>query len=161
MNELELDLKFLKMKWAPQTADQNAAWELYVELLTRITTQALPKEHGDEKTALDSVYSLFPTTREIIKKQGKECINFAKIAIPVLNQIVRPFTAEWHRASLAGAFERADRCQEFRNDLSIVQENLPSMLAYSLVWRAWRTSLALKHNTTDVIDLAHGISTGK
>src|SRR5882724_3775645 len=117
MTELELDIKFLKMKWAPQTADQNAAWELYVELLTRITTQALPAEYGDERTALDSVYSLFPTTREIIKKHGKECINFAKIAIPVLNQIVRPFTAKWHRASLAGAFKNKDQCEKFRNDL--------------------------------------------
>jgi hypothetical protein len=30
------------MEWAPLTADQNAAWEPYVELLTRITTRALP-----------------------------------------------------------------------------------------------------------------------
>jgi hypothetical protein len=124
MTELELDIKFLKMKWAPQTADQNAAWELYVELLTRITTQTLPAEHGDEKTALDSVFSLFPTTREIIKRHGKECINFAKIAIPVLNQIVRPFTAEWHRASLAGAFKSTDQCKKFRNDLMDLQKKL-------------------------------------
>ena len=124
MTELELDMKFLKMKWAPQTADQNAAWELYVELLTRITTQALPTEDGDEKTAFDSVHSLFPTTREIIKKNGKDCINFAKIAIPVLNQIVRPFTAKWHRASLADAFKSPDRCREFRGDLSRLQDKL-------------------------------------
>jgi hypothetical protein len=124
MTELELDMKFLKMKWAPQTADQNAAWELYVELLTRITTQALPAEYGDEKTALDSVYSLFPTTREIIKQNGKDCINFSKIAIPVLNQIVRPFTAKWHRACLTGDFKRPDRCREFRDDLSHLQDKL-------------------------------------
>ena len=124
MTELELDIKFLKMKWAPQTADQNAAWELYVELLTRITTQALPTEHGDEKSALDSIHSLFSTTREIIKKHGKDCINFSKIAIPVLNQIVRPFTAKWHRAALADTFKMSARCQEFREDLSSVQGKL-------------------------------------
>jgi len=124
MTELELDIKFLKMKWAPRTADQNAAWELYVELLTRITTQALPAEHAHEKAALDSVYSLFPTTREIIRKHGKECINFAKIAIPVLNQIVRPFTAEWHRASLADAFKKPDQCKKFRKDLANLQHKL-------------------------------------
>src|SRR5260370_27480478 len=107
MTELELDVKFLKMKWAPQTADANAAWELYVELLTRITTQALPAEHGDEKTALDSVYSLFPTTRIILNRNGKECVSFAKIAIPVLNQILRPFTSKWHKASLDCAFKQS------------------------------------------------------
>ncbi|HEY6167660.1 MAG TPA: hypothetical protein VI454_06445 [Verrucomicrobiae bacterium] len=124
MTELELDINFLKMRWVPQTADQNAAWELYVELLTRVTTQALPSEHGDEKTALESIYSLFPTTREIIKKHGKECINFAKIAIPVLNQIVRPFTAKWHGRSLTEAFEEPNRRQEFRQDLAHLQDKL-------------------------------------
>ena len=124
MTDLELDLKFLKMKWAPQTADQNAAWELYVELLTRITTQALPAEHGDEESALTSVYSLFPTTREIIKKHGKECINFAKVTIPVLNQIVRPFTAKWHKAKLAKAFAEPKQCQAFRAELTTLQEKL-------------------------------------
>ena len=39
--------------------DKNAAWELYVEMLTRITTQALPSKKGDEQAALRSVYSLF------------------------------------------------------------------------------------------------------
>jgi len=124
MTELELDVKFLKMKWAPQTADQNAAWELYVELLTRVATQPLPRGQGDEKTALDSVYSLFPTTREIIRKHGKQCINFAKIAIPVLNQIVRPFTAKWHCAALTDGFKKADQCRAFRDDLVKLQDKL-------------------------------------
>lgn len=37
------------MDFAPQEVDKNAAWDLYVELLTRITTQPLLKEHGDEQ----------------------------------------------------------------------------------------------------------------
>ena len=37
--------------------DRNAAWESYVEMLTRIVTQPLPADAGDEQTALDSVYS--------------------------------------------------------------------------------------------------------
>ena len=84
--------------------DQDAAWELYIEMLTRIVTQPLPSEDGDEQTALDSVYSLFPTTREILRRRGRGTIQFSKVAIPVLNQVVRPFTAEWHRKSLANAF---------------------------------------------------------
>ena len=47
-------------------ADRDAAWELYIEMLTRIVTQPLPREVGDEQTALDSVYALFGITREIL-----------------------------------------------------------------------------------------------
>jgi len=34
----------------------------------------------------------------------EDCIQFRKIAIVVLNQVIRPFTVKWHRLSLAGAF---------------------------------------------------------
>lgn len=104
--------------------DKNAAWELYVEMLTRIVTQPLPSEHGDDKTALDSVYSLFPTTRGILRQRGRRTIQFSKIAIPVLNQIVRPFTAKWHRESLQGAFQDAGRRAEFRSELANLQADL-------------------------------------
>ena len=35
--------------------DRKAAWELYVEMETRIITQPLHPKHGDEQTALDKV----------------------------------------------------------------------------------------------------------
>ena len=47
--------------------------------------------------ALDSFYALFPVTREILRRRGRGAIAFSKVAIPVLNQVVRPFTARWHR----------------------------------------------------------------
>ncbi len=39
----------LERDWAPQEADKDAAWDMYVELLTRITTQPLSGEDGLEK----------------------------------------------------------------------------------------------------------------
>lgn len=48
--------------------------------------------------------SLFGTTREILRRRGRNTIQFSKVAIPVLNQVVRPFTAKWHRESLSEAF---------------------------------------------------------
>ena len=104
--------------------DQDAAWELYIEMLTRIVTQPLPSADGDEQTALDSVYSLFPTTREILRRRGRGTIQFSKVAIPVLNQVVRPFTAEWHRKSMANAFADPVQQQEFREALAALQEDL-------------------------------------
>ncbi len=105
-------------------SDRDAAWELYVEMLTRIVAQPLPREVGDEQTALDSVYALFGITREILRRQGRDTIQFTKVAVPVLNQIVRPFTAKWHMESLAGAFSEEARRTQFRDELAELQEEL-------------------------------------
>lgn len=121
---LKLSLPFIDAEFSPRDPDRAAAWELYVELLTRITTQPLPVEHGDEKAALDSVHALFPLTRDILKRHGSGAGEFAKLAIPVLNQIVRPFTAKWHRATLAGAFQDAAHRAEFRAELTTLQATL-------------------------------------
>ncbi len=112
MTSLKISAPFLEMEWNPAEPDKDAAWELYVELLTRITTQPLPDEDGDEETALQSVYALFGLTRSIIKSHGRDCREFTKIAIVVLNQIIRPFTAKWHKVSVAGQFNNPDICNK-------------------------------------------------
>ncbi len=117
MSYIRLNAGFAELEFSPKDPDRDAAWELYVELLTRITTQPLDDEHGDERTALDSVFSLFALTRQTLKVQGRHCTEFAKIAVIVLNQVVRPFTAKWHRASLAGEFNQPKHRDEFRNEL--------------------------------------------
>lgn len=99
------------------SADKDAAWEMYVEMLTRIVTQPLPEDAGDEKTALESVHALFPIAREVLRQHGRQTSQFSKVIIPVLNQVVRPFTAKWHRKGCFGAFEDEDIRREFRSDL--------------------------------------------
>ena len=123
LENIKLNGIFVKMDIRITDVSRNAAWELYVEMLTRVVTQPLPSEDGDDKTALESVYSLFPTTREILRRHGPEAVEFSKIAIPVLNQQVRPFTAKWHRLSLQGPFEEEKR-QEFRAELKDIQGKL-------------------------------------
>ncbi len=112
------------MEFEPQDDDCKAAWELYIELLTRIATQRISDQHGDEKTALDSIFSLFPNSREIIKKYGPGSQEFTKLSIIVLNQIVRPFTAKWHALSLQGAFDDPEHCKNFRQELRALQDKL-------------------------------------
>ncbi len=124
MTSLKIKTPFLEMDWNPQDEDKAAAWELYIELLTRITSQPLDDAHGDEKTALASVFSIFESTRDVMKNNGRHCVEFTKIAIIVLNQIVRPFTAKWHGLSLNGAFENPDQCKEFRSELVKLQSIL-------------------------------------
>jgi len=118
---LKINLGFLEMEWQPQEKDREAAWELYIEMLTRIVTQPLPAEEGDEKAALDSVFALFGITREILKRNGRGCVQFSKIAVVVLNQVVRPFTAKWHKRALSGAFNDAPSRTEFRAELTTLQ----------------------------------------
>ena len=124
MTSLKIKTSFLEMEWKPQDEDKAAAWELYVELLTRIATQPLDEMHGDEKTALDSVYSLFAITRQVLKNNTRNCTEFTKIAIIVLNQVIRPFTAKWHRLSLQNAFSDFDKQKEFRDELAKLQNIL-------------------------------------
>ena len=121
MTSLKINVPFLEMEWNPSEPDKTAAWALYIELLTRITTQSLGDSAGDEATALQSVYSLFPTTRSIIKENGRECIEFTKLAIVVLNQKVRPFTAKWHRISTENGFGTPEARAQFRNELRELQ----------------------------------------
>ena len=124
LTSLKFNAGFLALEFKPQDEDKNAAWEMYIELLTRITTQPLAQESGDEKTALDSIYTLFAITREVIKRNGRGCIEFTRIAIVILNQKVRPFTAKWHKESLAGAFDNINKCKEFRIELKELQRIL-------------------------------------
>ncbi|MCZ6873098.1 MAG: hypothetical protein O7G88_06155 [bacterium] len=129
MTSLKINAFFLEMEFKPQDEDKQAAWEMYIELLTRITTQPLPEGHGDEQTALDSIYSLFPTSREIIRRNGRHCFEFTKIAIVILNQLVRPFTAKWHKQSVAGCFDDPEQCKVFRHELAALQAKLQTYTA--------------------------------
>ena len=124
LDGLKVNAGFLEADFSVKDGDRQAAWKLYIELLTRITTQALPRDSGDEETALSSIHSLFETTRQVLKEQGQECVQFTKLAVIVLNQVVRPFTAEWHPKMLAGAFDKKTECDLFREDLEELQVEL-------------------------------------
>ena len=124
LESLKINAEFLQVELSFNQADKKAAWEMYVEMLTRVSTQHLAPDHGDEKTALTSVFSLFAITRKILRHYGPEAIEFAKIAIVVLNQIIRPFTAKWHKKSLAKAFDDPKECKKFRKELEVLQKDL-------------------------------------
>lgn len=124
MASLKISAPFLELEWSPVEADKDAAWDLYIELLTRITTQPLSSEEGNEEAALKSIYSFFDITRSIIKTHGRDCKEFSKIAIVVLNQLIRPFTAKWHKEKVAGKFKDPDTCKEFRQELNMLQSKL-------------------------------------
>jgi hypothetical protein len=79
---------------------RKAAWKLYVEMRTRIVTQHLGDDQGLLREALNSLYKLFELTREILKEAGPDVgasrDSVGGIAIALLNEGLRPFTAKWH-----------------------------------------------------------------
>lgn len=103
---INLPIPFMSAEITFLDADKEAAWALYIEFVTRTAIQPLLDEARVEKAALENLYSIFPTTCEILKQYGKKGKAFSKIAIIVLNQVIRPFTAKWHRIALSEKFEK-------------------------------------------------------
>ena len=124
ITNVKLNLAIFEVEFAASIEDQEAAWEMYVELITRSITQGLEMNAGDEATALESVYSLFGSTRAILKEKGRQAKSFSKIAVIILNQIVRPFTTRWHREQLSGAFHNKEKCIKFRQELLQFQKEM-------------------------------------
>ena len=88
--------------WESDPTERKAAWELYVELVTRIAVQSLQSDLGSTRESLTSLYSLFASTRQILRVAGPQ-IGISKhsvggIAIAVLNNGLRPFLSKWHPA---------------------------------------------------------------
>ena len=90
--------------WEPDERELEAAWEMYIELATRISTQALRDDEGILREALESLHDLFSITREILRrhgptvarKKGEGTHSFAELAVYVLNYTIRPVLAKWH-----------------------------------------------------------------
>lgn len=138
---IKLPFALGEAEWTPDARERDAAWELYVELVTRVAVQDLPVGQGLLREALTSLYSLFATTREILREAGPEVgaklPSIGGLAIGVLNRGLRPFLAKWHPLLMAwesrrrpeisagdheAAWERADelrgQLQELRRQLS-------------------------------------------
>jgi hypothetical protein len=113
--------------WQPTGEDSRAAALLHNQLISRISLQPLSYSAGSERTALTSIFQLFPKTRDIVEGNYK-CALFERLAWHVLNEHVRPFTAKWHRRSKAGALEALDTSDEFRRELDQLR---PRLAAFS------------------------------
>jgi transcriptional regulator with XRE-family HTH domain len=85
-------------------AERVAAWELYVELVTRTAVSGLRPQEGMLREALSSLYSLFDSVRSILRKHGPALAlaneegthSFAGLAVDMLNHVLRPLLSKWH-----------------------------------------------------------------
>src|SRR5262249_27724785 len=84
--------------------ERKAAWELYVELVTRISVTELQPHEGMLREALSSLHTLFDTTRTILRTYGPgvaqpkrgNTLSFGSLAVTILNVVIRPVLAKWH-----------------------------------------------------------------
>jgi len=91
-------------EWVPNEAEKKAAWEMYVELVTRVPVVQIGTDEGILREALSSVYSLFDTTRKILREYGPDIarskgegtMSFGYLAVVILNTVLRPILAKWH-----------------------------------------------------------------
>jgi hypothetical protein len=123
------------IKFVVDDKDRQVAWQLFVETATRISTQPLGPKEGILREALDSLYSLFSITRELLRgmspSQASEGETVETAAVAMLNKVLRPFLSKWH--PLLKAFEsvepkRAEQLwehnEEFRQDLERLRQQL-------------------------------------
>lgn len=94
----------LSSTWEPDNAEKQAAWEIYVELVTRVPMTHLENDQGLLSEALTSFYSLFQTTRTIIRQLGPVQVrpdaqpeqSVSYLAVGMLNLALRPLLSKWH-----------------------------------------------------------------
>jgi hypothetical protein len=130
--------------WAPDEAERRAAWELYVELVTRVAVVQLGSAGGLLREALSSLREVFGITREILRRYGpavapktaEQEISFGYLAVGVLNGALRPLLAVWHPTLAAYEATRPpglspvdwerqwSRAEELRAELAATRELL-------------------------------------
>lgn len=128
---------FGSLEFAPNSIEQRAAYDIYIEITTRITTQRLDADNGLLREALTSMYSMFESTRKALHQSGLDsAYELAPIALAILNKGIRPFTAKWHPRLLAHEGIRPEEVSVFaheqsweyaavmRQELYVLQDNL-------------------------------------
>ena len=105
--QVSLKLPFIggvKGTWEPDERERDAAWEMYVELITRISVEELKPDEGLLREALSSLHTLFDTTRKVLRQHGPSIaqpkgdnnLSFGYLAVLILNVVIRPVLAKWH-----------------------------------------------------------------
>lgn len=82
----------------PGEMERMAAFDLQVELATRVGLQPLPDGEGSLREALSSLYVVFQTARNVLRTYGPPISAVHTIAEDLLNHILRPFLNRWHAA---------------------------------------------------------------
>jgi hypothetical protein len=111
-------------KWKPDETEQRAAWELYVELVTRVSVAALQPDEGLLRESLSSLYAIFHNTRALLRSYGPSLarpahdsdVSFGVLALHILNYVLRPVLATWHPLLLDYEYTREETISAFEHE---------------------------------------------
>ncbi|MFP3868613.1 MAG: hypothetical protein ACLFUU_10720 [Desulfobacteraceae bacterium] len=151
---VDLNEPFIKLQgtWEADETEQRAAWELYVELATRVALAELQPGEGLLREELSSLHDIFNETRETLKKYGPSVarakgegnLSLGAIAVIMLNFALRPVLSKWHpllqayeetkkvRTSFAeheAAWEHYDELRAILADLQKTMQQYARLLA--------------------------------
>lgn len=124
--------------------EQKAAWEIYIELVTRIATVPLDDGTGLLREALSSFHTLFHQVRTILRShnptlpfQDRNAYLFlCSVGVRMLNMTLRPLLAKWHpllkdyedqRPALVGTFtyeQQWEKSAELRQEIALARTAL-------------------------------------
>lgn len=100
ISEAEIATPGAKVKVTSTGSQRRAAWVLCVDLATRIVTQDMADENGDDGVALDSLYKFFQLARKTLSetqpRPAADGYTVESYVILVLNRDLRPFLSRWH-----------------------------------------------------------------
>lgn len=145
--KLKITIPFLSIEgvvWEANETQRDAAWEMYVELVTRVSAVELPEEEGILRESLTSLYKIFQLTREILRKYGPNVarpykgseMTFGRLAVFILNKILSPILTKWHPLLSDWEHQRKPNCSlvqhekdwpknnELRNEINRVRREL-------------------------------------
>lgn len=109
-----------EVEFQPNDQERQAAWNLYVELQTRIAVQPFRQDSGLLREVLSSLYSLFVFTREVLRQAGPDVArtpeSFGPLAIKVLTVGIAPFTTKWHQRLLQHELHRPEGVTPFDHE---------------------------------------------
>lgn len=126
--DIKLKTPFFEVggSWQPNNAERDAAWEIYVQLVTRVATAPMPHDLGSDREVLHSLYALFQVHRDVLTKYGVDVAqskpsgqyNLGYLAVTTLNLIVRPFLTYWHGRLALWEAVRPENSTELQHEAS-------------------------------------------
>lgn len=149
MNPQELGLlndphqSFAPETGEPDAAEKQTAWEIYIELITRVPLADPDGEQGLLRESLLSLYTLFQITRMLLRHLGPKTSAEEKVdrscvylAVKMLNQALRPLLSKWHpllqdyekqRPDKAGIIEYEkhwEKYKEIHQEITVLRQTL-------------------------------------
>lgn len=139
---------WVSVTFTPNVAENQAAWKLYVELSTRVTSQPFDRISSSVRSAIDSLYVVFQLTREILKEAGPEVArseaSFGPLSIRFLTEVLSPFLLRWHEDLLEYELKRPELApvRDYEQSWSYYGDICEDLVGVQKKTRAYITALA-------------------